>query len=306
MDQSISIMGVANSALLIDFYPKLNATLVQLPKVTPSPVFVIANTLVTSDKHVTAPIHFNLRVVETRLGSALLAKKLKTGLKGRTTFKKIQESLLGLEIDYAHDLQKMIDHIDAQFKKTPYNLQEIATELEITVDELKETFMKSIEVRADNGFDLYKRAVHVYGEAQRVYKFQELCEKNATLKELGDLMNESHYSCRDLFECSCKELDELTQICRDQGAYGSRLTGAGWGGCSVSLVAEDKVEAFIKNVKELYYAKFTKTNAELDLDECIFATYPGSGAGVITDLMAGPKKFPSDFLKKIYRFLGLC
>jgi hypothetical protein len=69
--------------------------------------------------------------------------------------------------------------------------------------------------------------MHVFGEAQRVYDFKDSCTlpSSQALKKLGDLMNESHASCRDLYDCSCVELDELTDICRKSGAYGSRLTG---------------------------------------------------------------------------------
>ncbi|CAF0914454.1 unnamed protein product, partial [Brachionus calyciflorus] len=96
---------------------------------------------------------------------------------------------------------------------------------------------------------------------------------------LGRLMNESHESCRKLYECSCDELDELVDVCRQSGAYGSRLTGAGWGGCAVSLIPKDKLEDFLKSVKEKYYNKNEKLNS---LFSCsAFSTKPSNGISVI-------------------------
>ena len=66
---------------------------------------------------------------------------------------------------------------------------------------------------------------------------------SAYLGRLGALMNETQDSCRDVYDCSAPELDELCRLALGAGAYGSRLTGAGWGGCSVHLVAADKVRS---------------------------------------------------------------
>lgn len=89
-------------------------------------------------------------------------------------------------------------------------------------------------------------------------------------------MNESQASCAQLFQCSCAELDELTRLAREAGAYGSRLTGAGWGGCTVSLVPEDQVEAFIQMIGQTYGPHKGLTAEQLH--EVIFATKPSEGA----------------------------
>lgn len=65
-------------------------------------------------------------------------------------------------------------------------------------------------------FKPYQRAKHVYSEAARVLRFKKICEEapDNTVQLLGELMNQSHASCRDLCECSCPELDQLVDICR--------------------------------------------------------------------------------------------
>jgi galactokinase len=284
MDQSISIMAPKDSALLIDFYPSLNATSIKFPTAKPSPVFVISNTMMTADKHVTAPSNYNLRVVETRLAAALLRKKLSLKMAaGIVTLKQIQEAYVGLETPL-QGLQAMLDAVDLHVRQQPYLLEDIAKELGISVEEIQSTFVGAIQIRADN-FKLYQRAKHVYSESKLVYEFKRVCNLNPVpsnvLQQLGDLMNQSHYSCRDLFNCSCDELDELTELCRASGAYGSRLTGAGWGGCSVSLVDEDRVEQFLDTIKEKYYLKRHPEWANKDISNHLFSTCPSVGAAIL-------------------------
>ncbi|MNI48939.1 Galactokinase [compost metagenome] len=100
-----------------------------------------------------------------------------------------------------------------------------------------------------------RRAKHVVEENQRVLDSVEVL-KNNDLKQFGLFMNDSHVSLRDLYEVSCEELDVMVEEAqRIPGTLGSRMTGAGFGGCTVSLVHEDDVERFIREVGEAYTAR---------------------------------------------------
>ena len=99
--------------------------------------------------------------------------------------------------------------------------------------------------------------------------------------DFGILMNESHESCRSLFDCSCSELDDLVAVCRDAGAIGSRLTGAGWGGCTVSCVEEGRKDEFIREVTEKYYeGRMGFERGELP-EGSICVSLGGSGASIV-------------------------
>ena len=79
---------------------------------------------------------------------------------------------------------------------------------------------------------------------------------NADITTFGQLMNASHVSLRDDYEVTGIELDTLVEEAWKQpGVIGARMTGAGFGGCTVNLVKEENVEAFIKNVGATYEAK---------------------------------------------------
>jgi galactokinase len=97
-----------------------------------------------------------------------------------------------------------------------------------------------------------RRAEHVITENDRVLASVKALRDNQ-LEEFGRLMNLSHASLRDLYEVTCLELDVMVEEAQlIPGVLGSRMTGAGFGGCTVSLVAEDSVERFITEVGQAY------------------------------------------------------
>lgn len=100
-----------------------------------------------------------------------------------------------------------------------------------------------------------RRAQHVVEENQRVHDSVKAL-RNGDLEAFGQYMNQSHDSLRYLYEVTGDELDALVEEAqRIPGTLGSRMTGAGFGGCTVSLVHEDAVERFIAEVGQQYEAR---------------------------------------------------
>lgn len=99
------------------------------------------------------------------------------------------------------------------------------------------------------------RVMHVISEDDRVLRSVDVLQKG-DLKAFGELMTASHESLRDLYEVSCTELDTLVESAlKLDSVLGSRMTGAGFGGCTVSLVKEDGVDELIEKVGKEYLDK---------------------------------------------------
>ncbi|MCM1135972.1 MAG: galactokinase [Clostridium sp.] len=100
-----------------------------------------------------------------------------------------------------------------------------------------------------------KRAKHAVYENQRTVKAVKALEAN-DIEQFGQLMNASHVSLRDDYEVTGIELDTLVEEAwKVDGVIGSRMTGAGFGGCTVSLVKDEAIDPFIKQVGDAYLAK---------------------------------------------------
>ena len=109
---------------------------------------------------------------------------------------------------------------------------------------------------------VYRRCRHVVTENARVLAAANALERG-NLNHFGRLMAESHQSLRDDYEVSCKELDLMVELARKvDGVYGARMTGGGFGGCTVNLVAQEHVEKFRQFVGESY-RKATKLTPEI-------------------------------------------
>ena len=102
---------------------------------------------------------------------------------------------------------------------------------------------------------LERRAEHVVYENQRVYEAYRAL-KEGRIKEVGQLLKKSHNSLKNLYEVTGDELDAIVDIAnRSQYSVGSRMTGAGFGGCAISIVEKDKVKEFIEEVGRAYKEK---------------------------------------------------
>ena len=100
-----------------------------------------------------------------------------------------------------------------------------------------------------------KRAKHAVYENQRTIRAYKALKAN-DLETFGKYMNASHISLRDDYEVSCEEIDILVNLAwQIPGVIGSRITGGGFGGCTVSIVKNDAVESFIEKVGEGYRAR---------------------------------------------------
>jgi galactokinase len=113
-----------------------------------------------------------------------------------------------------------------------------------------------------------KRCEHVVYENERVWEAAAAME-SGDMRRVGELMGETHRSLRDLYEVSCEELDFVVETAETLDAeLGSRMTGAGFGGCVVSLVRADSVEPFVEAVRTAYVAE---TDIEPDVFPCAVA-----------------------------------
>lgn len=292
MDQAASIFSSRGYLLYTQFFPRFSTQHVPVPKSEEDITFLVAQSFVTSNKAETAPRHYNLRVAECTLAAVVLAKQ--HGIQLQKDNSSLGYSLRNFHEEYIRKQDRLADALELQLdaviattqelltKEEGYTREEIAQLLDLSVAELESRFLSAFPVQAER-FLLRQRALHCFQEARRVLTFKACLTQSDTLsleriQELGNLLNESQRSCRDVYDCSCPEVDEICDIARRAGTWGSRLTGAGWGGSTVHMLPQAKVDDVIKALREEYYLKKFPDISQEKLAEAMVISKPSNGS----------------------------
>ena len=266
MDQATSLLAQPGHALRIDFFP-LRVRTVPLPL---GYSVVVCHSLVQAEKSGVAKRAYNLRVIECHLACRVLERALGSGLPHPL-------QTLGdlVTLFPRRPLVGFISLIGAHVPDRPLSLAQIAAIIGTAPERLR----SECHITADLGdrFTLLRRLRHVLCEAERVDQAEEAL-RAGDAHAFGRFMDASHQSCRDDYDISCVELEELVRVAREAGAAGARLTGAGFGGCTVNLVADSEVYTFLTRVDRSFYRP--RLEARRDPHEYRFIFKPQSGAEV--------------------------
>lgn len=276
MDQAVSLLNKRGYATKIDFAP-LRTRPVKLPS---DCVVVVANSMVKASKTAGARDAYNTRVAECKLGLEML--------KSKAVASNPEVAGAALLRDFMVAVPQWREFLDS-LPDGSVLFSEVAAYVGLSEDELKRKCLVrrdgTVLPIPDSGFQVKKRCRHVLTEGARVEQAAEAAERGDA-NALGVLMNASHESCANDYEISCPELDALVDILRKRGALGARLTGAGFGGCSVSLVPSAKASELMSGVWEDYYLRFLPERGietPSDRESVVFACLPNEGAGILLD-----------------------
>ncbi|MCA1901251.1 MAG: galactokinase [Candidatus Hydrogenedens sp.] len=247
MDQTVILNGAKGHACKIDFFP-IRTHLIPLFE---NYTFVVCDSTIRAQKTGECLSRYNIGPRLCRLSCALIEHYMQKELGNTFHIERLSDLWTGNLCLSSKEIHELTEHV---IQKDHLSIKEIAYLLELSPKEVRERWLPDVE-EPPAGFPLKARIRHVISEHSRVEKCQDALLANDAYT-FGVLMNESHYSCANDYQISISELDTLTHIARRAGAIGSRLTGAGFGGCTVNLVPNEKVEQFMEYVEQQYYKQY--------------------------------------------------
>lgn len=267
MDQAICLMAKETHVLKIDFFPL---------RISPAPFprdhcILAAHSTVPAAKTENQMEAYNQRVLECTLGTALLARLTRNGNAERLA-DLVDEAAGRGPSELSHELADLLSGQDT------VTVRQIARLWNLEVSDFRKWLQSKTAIDAipapSQKLKVLPRCRHVFSEARRVQ--QALNSLRAgDIEALGRLMNQSHRSCAQDYEISCKELDELVALMREAGAAGARLTGAGFGGFAIGLVRKSAVSAVRESLNMDFYQVRNGS-----ADDYVFEFTPQEGASV--------------------------
>ena len=244
MDQAVCLLARAGHALVIDFYP-LRVAAVPFPE---GYCVLGAHSTVPAEKTRARRLAYNRRVLECRIGTALLAREL-----GVAHAQRLADAAAASGLPLGQ-LPQVLSGVVSGAESL--SARRAAAMLDISEQAFAEQYLTlqdgTVLSEPPDGLKVLPRCRHVFSEAARV-EAAASCLRTGEMRGLGQLMDESHRSCAGDYEISCPELDELVGTMREAGALGARLTGAGFGGFAIGLVEQPQASQVSSLLGERFY-----------------------------------------------------
>ena len=266
MDQAIILLARKDHAAKIDFHP-LRAAFVPTFE---NHVFMVCDSLVKARKSGDARHAYNEGPLSCRLLCALVEKTAQSVFDPEVEIARLGDLWHG---PLCLTDKEVTELFEQTFPESHVTLNDAARRLGITPDEIRERYLGDLPVPAE-GLPLKARARHQLTEYRRVET-----ARDAMLADqpdvFGALMTASHRSCANDYRVSCPELDRLVEAALQSGAIGARLTGAGFGGCTVNLTHAGEAPRLKEKLEKSYYRDIACISAP------IHVVQPVSGASYL-------------------------
>lgn len=273
MDQAAILLGERGCACKVDFGPLRTEAV----PVFPEHVFLVCHSLVVANKTGSARQRYNEGPITSRLIRAMVEQQARRAFGEDVMLPSLGALWFGPLCLLDREVEELFGETFPHERTT---LETAAQFLNIPVATIRERWIGDLP-EPDGGFPLRARARHYLTEYQRVEAGRDaLVAGNAVL--FGKLMDASHESCASDYRVSCQELDRLAALGRVAGGLGSRLTGAGFGGCTIHLVPVTAVDDFLAHVDREYYKKDQPKTRCLSCDDARpFVATPDAAAGYL-------------------------
>ncbi len=244
MDQAVILLGRRNHACMIHFFPL---------RVTHVPVFsdhafVVCNSLVKAHKTGAMLERYNEGPLTCRLLRAVIEQQAREDYDDDLRIDRLADLWYG-PLGLTHEEAAYL--IERATPDEAVGLAWIAQRLGAPEETLRQDGFKEL-VEPPGGFLLRTRARHQITEHQRVEAARD-CLLADDPEGFGAAMYHSHWSCAEDYRVSCPELDAMVHTAQAAGAMGARMTGAGFGGCTVNLVAPEQLGRFQETMHRQYY-----------------------------------------------------